>query len=125
MRPIRKRTALGALAAAAFLAVSHTAQAVIVTPIVSSATATVGTTGAVPPEAGAFFPIIDLALDVQTTKASVAATATNVPLSGGETADGAAEVSIDSTVINNSQVNDRKEGDWCGTPGSWRLLSDH
>ncbi len=107
MGPISNRAALGALAAAAFLAASHTAQAVVVTPIVSSATATVGTTAVVPPEAGAFFPISDFALDVQTTKASVAATATNVPLPGAETADGAAEVTIDATDINNSQVKSR------------------
>jgi hypothetical protein len=101
MKAISTIPVFAALFGVALLAVSSTAQAVPVTPVVSNSTAAVGTIGIVP------FPISNFALDVQTTNASAAATASNVPLGGADTADGAAEVSIDVTDINNSEVKSR------------------
>ena len=109
MQTMSTKAAPGIVLAALLLSVSNSAGAVTVTPIVSGSTAAVGTNGSVPAEPGAIvpLPISDFGLDAQATNAAAAATASNVPLGGADTADGAAEVDIDTTDINMSEVRSR------------------
>jgi hypothetical protein len=85
------------------LVVSGAARAVVVTPVVSSSSAAVGTFAAVP-FPGFPLPFTSFAVDVQPTNASVAASIDNLVFDGAETAEGEAEVAIDTTDINNSVV---------------------
>lgn len=83
------------------LAASGTAGAVTVTPVVAGSTAAVGATALAPPG------ILDVPYDVQMTNASAAASASNVPFGGADTAEAQADVSIDTSDINNSEVKAR------------------
>ncbi len=85
------------------------AHAVDVNPTVSNTTAVAFTSGLVPdPVDGLGFAATDSG-EVQLTDAIAAATVTSIPNGGAETADGAAQVSIDLGNISNSLFRARSE----------------
>jgi hypothetical protein len=100
---------VGTLVGLASLVAPTAVQAVPI-PIVTSTAAAV-TLGSVPNPLDPFFPIIDLAIDVQPASVAVSATASNVPVGGAETADGAASVDIAPIGgdINSSVVRSRSK----------------
>ena len=102
------RLLLPAALAGAWLMVGP-AQAVVVNPNVSQTTAVAFTSGQVPDPLSFFGLGFDDSGEVQQADATAAATVTSIPTGGAETADGAAQVTVDLSNISNSLFKARSE----------------